>query len=85
MVVKGMLLKMTGQPVFIPLLKEIYIMMLRKNIRFRAFYIDTKENDLAEALRNRVNLTELSIPGEILVSCPLIGMIGNFPPRRFAN
>jgi len=50
MVVKGMLLKMTGQPVFIPLLKEIYIMMLRKNIRFRTFYIDTKENDLADPL-----------------------------------
>ena len=41
---------MTGQPVFIPLLKEIYSMMLRNNIRFRAFYIDTKANDLADPL-----------------------------------
>ena len=86
-VVKGIILKMTGQPVFIPLLKEIY--MLRKNIRFRAFRIDTKANDLAdplaEALKNRVTLIELSVPGEILVLCPLTGMIGNFLLRRFAS
>ena len=48
MVVKGMLAKFSGEPVFIPLLKEIYVMLLRKDIRIRPFYINTKDNTLAD-------------------------------------
>ena len=49
-VVRGMLRKLTGQPVFIPLLKEIWLMLLRFGIRLRPFYINTLDNILADCL-----------------------------------
>jgi hypothetical protein len=48
--VLGMLKKMSGQTAFIPLLKEMHVLMLRLNIRLRPFYIWTGDNVLSDTL-----------------------------------
>jgi hypothetical protein len=48
--VLGMLKNMSGQTAFIPLLKEMHVLMLRLNIRLRPFYIWTGDNVLSDTL-----------------------------------
>jgi hypothetical protein len=48
--VLGMLKNMSGQTAFIPLLKEMHVLMLRLNIRLRPFYIWTWDNVLSDTL-----------------------------------
>jgi hypothetical protein len=48
--VLGMLKNMSGHTTFIPLLKEILVLMSRLNIRSRPFYIWTGDNVLSDTL-----------------------------------